>query len=70
MVPQGSGPSLTAHGRKVASLPLDPIYAHLIFHAVKLECVKEVLTAVAMLSAENVLFFPPPGETRHRLDAT
>lgn len=49
----------------MASLPLDPIYAHLIFHSVKLECVKEVLTAVAMLSAENVLFFPPPG-VRHR----
>jgi HrpA-like RNA helicase len=47
----------------VSSLPLDPIYGHLIFHAVRLECPKEVLTAVAMLSAESVLFFPPPGTT-------
>lgn len=58
---QSTTPVLTSHGRRVASLPLDPLFAHLLWQAVSLGCVSEALTAVAMLSAENVLFFPPPG---------
>ena len=49
---------LTSHGKKMAKLPLDPVYAHLLLESSKYECTKEMLTAVSMLSAENVLYRP------------
>lgn len=54
----GTAPFVTEHGRKVAALPLDPMYAHFVLKAGEMGCVAEALTAVAMLSAENVLFMP------------
>ena len=52
---------LTGHGRKMAKLPVDPIYAHLLLQSPTYGCTREMLTAVAMLSAENVMFRPGGG---------
>lgn len=49
---------LTVYGKEMAQLPLDPIYAHLLLQSAKFECVSEVLTVVAMLSAENIFYRP------------
>eukprot|EP00536_Pseudo-nitzschia_multiseries_P003696 jgi/Psemu1/186439/e_gw1.58.12.1 len=52
---------LTTHGKKMAKLPVDPIYAHLLLQSPAYGCTHEMLTAVAMLSAENVMFRPGGG---------
>ncbi|KAG7363864.1 ATP-dependent helicase HrpA [Nitzschia inconspicua] len=52
---------LTDHGKKMALLPVDPVYAHVILQSPNYGCTKEMLTVVAMLSAENVLFRPGGG---------
>ena len=52
---------LTVHGKKMAKLPVDPIYAHLLLQSPTYGCTREMLTAVAMLSAENVMFRPGGG---------
>lgn len=52
---------LTAYGKKLAKLPLDPIFGHLLLQSAEYSCVKEMLTAVSVLSAEN-LFYRPAGE--------
>lgn len=49
---------LTAYGKEMSQLPLDPIYAHLLLQSAKFECVSEILTVVAMLSAENIFYRP------------
>jgi len=49
---------LTAYGKKMSQLPLDPIYAHLLLQSSKFECVSEILTVVAMLSADNIFYRP------------
>ena len=49
---------LTPYGRRMAKLPADPIYAHLLLQSGKYGCTDEMLTIVSMLSAENVLFRP------------
>lgn len=49
---------LTDYGKKMARLPVDPVYAHLLLQSSKYECTAEMLTAVAMLSAENILYRP------------
>ena len=38
----------------MANLPLDPIFAHLLLKSHELRCVSEVVTAVSLLSADNV----------------
>ena len=50
--------NLTAYGKEMSQLPLDPIYANLLLRSSKFECVSEMLTVVAMLSADNVFFRP------------
>ena len=52
---------LTAYGKKLAKLPLDPVFGHLLLKSTEFSCVKEMLTAVSVLSAEN-LFYRPAGE--------
>ena len=52
---------LTKHGRKMAKLPVDPIYANLLLQSPTFGCTREMLTAVSMLSAENVMFRPGGG---------
>ena len=54
----GETSDLTPYGQEMAKLPLDPIYAHLLLQSGKFECVSEVLTAVAMLSADNIFYRP------------
>ena len=54
----GETSDLTPYGKEMAKLPLDPIYAHLLLQSGKFECVSEVLTAVAMLSADNIFYRP------------
>lgn len=49
---------LTPHGRNMASLPLNPNFAHLLLKSIDLKCVSEALTAVSLLSAENVFLQP------------
>jgi ATP-dependent RNA helicase DHX8/PRP22 len=52
---------LTEYGKKLAKLPLDPIYGHLLLQSAEYSCVNEMLTVVSVLSAEN-LFYRPSGE--------
>jgi HrpA-like RNA helicase len=49
---------LTPHGQKMASLPLDPVFAHLLLRSVDLRCVSEVMTAVSLLSSDTVFLQP------------
>ncbi|CAB9524117.1 splicing factor ATP-dependent RNA helicase [Seminavis robusta] len=49
---------LTDYGSKLARLPLDPTFAHLLLQSEKYGCTAEILVAVSMLSAENILFRP------------
>jgi len=53
--------NLTIYGKKMAKLPLDPIFSHLLLQSPKYECTAEMLTAVAMLSAENIFYRPGGG---------
>lgn len=50
--------NLTTHGKNMAKLPLDPTFAHLLLQSSKYQCVSETLTAVAMISAENLFYRP------------
>jgi ATP-dependent RNA helicase DHX8/PRP22 len=52
---------LTVYGKEMSQLPLDPIYANLLLQSSKFECVAEILTVVAMLSAENIFYHPGRG---------
>jgi len=56
-----AGMQLTDHGRKMAILPLSPVFANMVLKSKEFGCVSEILTVVAMLSAENV-FYRPSGE--------
>lgn len=49
---------LTDHGRRLASLPLDPTFGNLLLQSEKYACTKEILTAVSVLSAENIFYRP------------
>lgn len=51
---------MTAMGKKMASLPLEPVYAALLLLSAeeKYGCIKEMLTVVSMLSTDNVLLMP------------
>jgi HrpA-like RNA helicase len=51
---------LTEHGRKLAKLPLDPVFGHMLLQGERYSCVKELLTTVALLSSDN-LFYRPSG---------
>ena len=48
----------------MANLPLDPIFAHLLLKSHELGCVNEVVTAVSLLSADNVFLQVTPPPTR------
>ena len=55
---------LTKHGRKLAQLPLDPIYGHLLIKGSEHGCLREMLTAVSVLSAENIFYRPSGDESQ------
>ena len=42
----------------MASLPLDPVFSHLLLHSATTGCVAEALTAVSLLSSENIFLHP------------
>jgi HrpA-like RNA helicase len=46
------------HGKKMALLPVDHVYAHLLLQSSNFGCAKNMLSVVAMQSAENVLHRP------------
>jgi HrpA-like RNA helicase len=50
----GKDQALTPHGKQMASLPLEPTFAHLLLKSQSLGCVAEALTAVSLLSADNI----------------
>ena len=50
--------SLTPHGRNMAQLPLYPVLSHLLLKSNDYRCVNEIVTAVSMLSADNVFQQP------------
>lgn len=47
---------LTEYGKKLAKLPLDPSFGHLLLQSSKYGCTSDMLTAVSMMSAENVFY--------------
>jgi HrpA-like RNA helicase len=50
--------NITEYGKKLAKLPLDPMYGHLLLQSVEYTCLKDMLTTVAVLSVENLLYRP------------
>jgi HrpA-like RNA helicase len=57
-----SAMNLTPYGKKMSKLPLDPTSAHLLLQSPEFKCTAEMLTAVAMLSAENIFYRPGGNE--------
>ncbi len=49
---------LTRIGRKMADFPLDPQLAKMLMFSVDLGCSEEMVTIVAMLTAQNVFYRP------------
>lgn len=49
---------LTDYGKKLAKLPLDPIYGHLLLQSAEYSCTREILTIVSVLSSDHLLFRP------------
>ena len=50
--------TLSPHGHKMAKLPLDPIFANLLLHSIRFGCIAEILTAVSLLSTDNIFIIP------------
>ena len=48
--------NLTEYGKKLAKLPLDPTFGHLLLQSAKYGCTSEMLTAVSMMSTENIFY--------------
>ena len=44
--------------KKLARLPLDPIFGHLLLQSADYKCVHEMLVAVSVLSVENIFYRP------------
>jgi len=63
----GGGTRLTPLGEKMAGFPLDPRFTSLLLRAEELGCTEEMLTIVALLTAENV--FMTPGGNNKREEA-
>ena len=53
--------NITEYGKQLAKLPLDPMYGHLLLQSVEYTCLKDMLTTVAVLSVENLLYRPSSG---------
>jgi len=56
---------LTKLGRRMAEFPLDPMLSKSVIAAEKYECVKEVLSAVSMLSIGASVFYRPKEKAIH-----
>jgi len=57
---------LTKLGRKMAEFPLEPPMAKVLIASVDLGCSEEVLTILAMLSAENIFHRPRDKQAQAR----
>eukprot|EP00981_Chlorochromonas_danica_P008706 scaffold2289_cov162-Ochromonas_danica.AAC.3 len=57
---------LTDRGQKMARLPLHPSLSHLLLASESLHCTAEALTAVSLLSAENVFVLPSTEKDKQR----
>ena len=57
---------LTKMGKSIASLPLDPLYGYFLLKSQEFACVSEALTAVALLSTDNI-FLQPHNDHEKRL---
>jgi len=62
------GTRLTPLGEKMAGFPLDPRFTSLILSAEQLKCTEEMLTIVALLTAENVFQIPGPRDKREEAE--
>lgn len=49
---------LTTYGSKLARLPVDPVFAHLLLQSVNYGCTAEILIAVSMLSTDQLMYRP------------
>ncbi|OIW23215.1 P-loop containing nucleoside triphosphate hydrolase protein [Coniochaeta ligniaria NRRL 30616] len=61
---EGSQSVLTSRGRTAVGLPVDPIWAHTIFAAVKFNCTLDICIIAAMRSTTLPIFTRPPGFLR------
>ena len=50
--------NIAEYGKKLLKLPLDHMYGHLLLQSVEYMCLKDMLTNVAALSVENLLYRP------------
>jgi ATP-dependent RNA helicase DHX8/PRP22 len=55
---------LTRIGRKMADFPLEPNLAKMLMYSVEIGCSEEILTIVAMLTAQNIFYRPKGKETQ------
>ena len=55
---EGDEMILTEYGKKLAKLPLDPIFGHLLLQSERYSCIDEMIIAVSMLSADNIFYRP------------
>ena len=46
-------------GEKISELPLHPFHAKMLLASIEFECVKEVLSVVALLSVRTIFQIPP-----------
>lgn len=49
---------LTAHGKEMAELPLDPVFSHFLINSLNYDCISEVMSVISILSVENLFYFP------------
>ena len=59
--------NLSAHGKRMGSLPLEPMYSKAILVSEELGCSAEMLTVVSSLSVDSIFF--TPGKERQKADA-
>lgn len=59
---------LTAHGRQLAKLPLDPVFANLVLVSEKYNCTEDMLTAVSVLSADSLFYRPNNSSTKGKAE--
>jgi len=62
------GSRLTKLGEKMAGFPLDPRFTSCLLNAEQLGCTEEMLTIVALLTAENVFQIPGPRDKREEAE--
>lgn len=49
---------LTSLGQRMAKFPLEPKYSKMLLESNRFNCTEEMLTIVALLSSENIFYFP------------